>query len=102
MDRALTDLIRLSKRVGSDPSLVGVGGGNTSVKTDDGRHMYIKASGVHIGEVAEGAGWRRLNLEVVRGILNDPWVAQLPEAKRQAAIVARLAVACEDELGEGG
>jgi len=101
MERALADLIAISKRIGSDPELVGVGGGNTSVKTDDGRHMYIKASGVHIGQVVEGAGWRRLNVEVVRGILSDPWVAQLPESKRQSAIVERLAVACEDEV-EGG
>ncbi len=102
MDRALADLITMSKRIGTDPELVGVGGGNTSVKTDDGRHMYVKASGLHIAEVSEGAGWRRLNLDVARGILRDPWVAQLPEDRRQAAIAARLAVSCEDEMAEGG
>jgi NAD(P)-dependent dehydrogenase (short-subunit alcohol dehydrogenase family)/rhamnose utilization protein RhaD (predicted bifunctional aldolase and dehydrogenase) len=102
MDRALADLVEISKRVGRDPALVGVGGGNTSVKTDDGRHMYIKASGVHIGEVAEEVGWRRLNLGTVRSILTDRWVAQLPEEKRQAAIVARLSVACEDEVEAAG
>jgi len=38
----------------------------------------------------------------VREILRDPWVRGLPEDRRQAAIVARLAVACEDECDEGG
>jgi rhamnose utilization protein RhaD (predicted bifunctional aldolase and dehydrogenase) len=88
--------------VGTNPALVGVGGGNTSVKTEDGRHMYIKASGIHIGEVTEGSGWRRLDLKAVRSILTDSWVAELPENRRQAAIVARLAVACEDQFTEGG
>jgi len=101
MNRALADLIAISKHVGTDSMLVGVGGGNTSVKSDDGRHMYIKASGAHIRDVAEDRGWRRLNLEAVRSILSDPWIAQLPEEKRQASVAARLQVACEDEV-EGG
>ena len=33
------------------------GGGNTSVKTEDGRYMYIKASGTALKDMAKsGAG----------------------------------------------
>jgi rhamnose utilization protein RhaD (predicted bifunctional aldolase and dehydrogenase) len=45
MNKALIDLIKISNSTGRDPALVQGGGGNTSVKTDDGKYMYIKASG---------------------------------------------------------
>ncbi len=40
MDKALADLIRISNVTGKDPTLVQGGGGNTSVKTADGKYMY--------------------------------------------------------------
>ena len=45
MDKALAELIKISNATGKDPTLVQGGGGNTSAKTDDGKFMYIKASG---------------------------------------------------------
>ena len=51
MDKALTDLIRISNVTGRDSSLVAGGGGNTSVKTDDGKFMFIKASGTALKDM---------------------------------------------------
>jgi rhamnose utilization protein RhaD (predicted bifunctional aldolase and dehydrogenase) len=44
MDTALNELISMSNKVGKDKSLVLGNYGNTSVKTDDGRYMFIKAT----------------------------------------------------------
>jgi len=84
MDRALKDLIRISRSVGKDTSLVQGGGGNTSVKTADGRHMYIKASGTALKDMGERRGWRRLRLDPVLAILDDKSLGKLePTASRR-------------------
>jgi len=41
----LTQLLEISHGVGANPEYVQAGGGNTSVKSPDGRTMAIKASG---------------------------------------------------------
>ena len=58
-DKALTDLIRISNLVGKDPALVQGGGGNTSVKTADGKYMFIKASGTALKDMNATQGWRQ-------------------------------------------
>ena len=50
--KALGDLIELSRAVGSDPMIVQVGGGNTSVKDSFGTRMAITASGALLADVA--------------------------------------------------
>jgi NAD(P)-dependent dehydrogenase (short-subunit alcohol dehydrogenase family)/rhamnose utilization protein RhaD (predicted bifunctional aldolase and dehydrogenase) len=92
MDKALTDLIRISKTTGKDPSLVQGGGGNTSVKTSDGKYMYIKASGTALKDMSVKAGWRRMRLDAVLGIIKDKQLAGLPEPE----IANRLMFACDD------
>ncbi len=77
MDRALADLIRISREVGSDLALVQGGGGNTSVKTADGQFMYVKASGTALKDMSETRGWRRLRLAPVLDSLCDPALAAL-------------------------
>ena len=37
MNKTLTDLMKISHKPGNDPALVQGGGGNTSVKTPDGK-----------------------------------------------------------------
>jgi rhamnose utilization protein RhaD (predicted bifunctional aldolase and dehydrogenase) len=64
MDKALLELIKISNRVGKDSTLVQGGGGNTSVKTADGKYMYIKTSGTALRDMNEKQGWRRLQLEL--------------------------------------
>ena len=61
--RALLELIRISREVGCDPDLVQGGGGNTSVKSKDGRTMFVKASGTSLGQMDESHGWAELELD---------------------------------------
>src|SRR5262245_31377568 len=66
---ALDELIAISREVGADPDLVQGGGGNTSVKTRDGRRMLVKASGTALADMDRERGWAELDLESLRGIL---------------------------------
>src|SRR6185295_8207876 len=59
----LRDLVHISRAVGADPDLVQGGGGNTSVKTRDGRRMFVKASGTALAAMDAGRGWAELDLE---------------------------------------
>lgn len=100
-DQALGDFIRLSVSVGSDPLLVQGGGGNTSAKTDDGKFMYIKASGTALKDASETSGWRRMRIDQVLSVLNDDTLSELSPAEREANVVARLNLACSDCFGTG-
>ena len=51
LDKALAELITISNVTGKDPTLVQGGGGNTSVKTGDGKYMYIQASGTALKDM---------------------------------------------------
>jgi len=98
MDRALADLIKISNTVGADSKLVQGGGGNTSVKTADGKYMYIKASGTSLADMSAVAGWRRLRLDAVLAILSDKSLARLGVFERETAIVNRLKASCDDNI----
>jgi len=98
MNRALAELIKISNVTGKDPTLVQGGGGNTSVKTDDGKYMFIKASGTALKNMNKRAGWRRLRLDKVIEIVKDKQLAKLPAKTREPEIVHRLLLACEDEI----
>ncbi len=98
MDRALADLIRISRRVGRDSSLVQGGGGNTSVKTADGEHMYIKASGTAIKDIDEHRGWRRLRVAPVCAVIQDASLGGLGETARENEIARRLQLCCDDDV----
>ncbi len=56
----LRDFIEISKYAGERFDLIQAGGGNSSVKNDDGT-MYIKASGVYLSEVEENYGYAIVN-----------------------------------------
>jgi rhamnulokinase len=98
MDEALSQLIRISKKVGGDSTLVQGGGGNTSVKTADGKYMYIKASGTALKDMSEKAGWRRMRLNSVLAIIKDKSIAKLPTHPREIEVVNRLLLACDDKV----
>ena len=82
MDKALADLIRISNETGIDPTLVQGGGGNTSVKTDDGQYMYIKASGTALKDMNAKQGWRRLRLDLARSVVLDKSLAKMAPKRR--------------------
>ena len=98
MDKALADLIRISNETGIDPTLVQGGGGNTSVKTEDGQYMYIKASGTALKDMNAKQGWRRLKLDLARSVVLDKSLAKMPPRHREPEVVNRLLLACDDKI----
>ena len=98
MDKALADLIRISNETGIDPTLVQGGGGNTSVKTEDGKYMYIKASGTALKDMNSKQGWRRLRLDLARSVVLDKSLAKMNPQRREPEVVNRLLLACDDKI----
>ena len=101
MDKALADLIKISNTTGKDPALVLGGGGNTSVKTADGKYMYIKASGTALKDMDAKRGWRRLRIDAVLSILKDKTIPRLDPIKRETEVVNRLLLSCDDDVTSG-
>jgi len=101
MDKALADLIKISTTTGKDPQLVLGGGGNTSVKTADGRYMYIKASGTALKDMNAERGWRRLRIESVLSILSDKTLGKMDAIRRETEVVNRLLFSCDDSVTGG-
>jgi len=98
MDKYLSELIRVSSAVGEDSSLVQGGGGNTSVKTDDNKYMYIKASGTALKDMSFERGWRRLNIEAVLAVFQDKALAKMACHDRELEMVNRLLATCDDDV----
>ncbi len=101
MDKALADLIRISNATGKDSTLVQGGGGNTSVKSADGKYMYIKASGTALKDMNEKEGWRRIRLDAVLSVIRDKQLAKLDAGTREPEVVDRLLLACDDDVKTG-
>ena len=101
MDKALADLIRISNVTGKDSTLVQGGGGNTSVKTADGKYMYIKASGTALKDMSARKGWRRMRLDAVLAVIEDKALAALGPDEREPEVVDRLLLACDDNVKSG-
>jgi rhamnose utilization protein RhaD (predicted bifunctional aldolase and dehydrogenase) len=98
IDKALADLIKISNVTGKDPAIVQGGGGNTSVKTADGKYMYIKASGTDLKDMNKQTGWRKLRLDSVLAIIKDKSIAKLDVQRRETEVVNRLLLACDDNI----
>ncbi len=97
MKTPLQKLIKISNRLGSDRSLVLGAFGNTSVKTDDGQSMYIKASGTCLKEMTADRGWRKLKTQKIIDILNDSTFQQANSAESETKISTSLIKACCDD-----
>jgi len=97
MVNALRELVRISNTVGRDSALVLGGFGNTSVKTADGKYMYIKASGTALKEMDSKSGWRRLCVNSVLAILKDKSIAKMSIDKREAKVTKALLLSCDDK-----
>jgi NAD(P)-dependent dehydrogenase (short-subunit alcohol dehydrogenase family)/rhamnose utilization protein RhaD (predicted bifunctional aldolase and dehydrogenase) len=98
MDKALADLIRISRASGANSALVQGGSGNTSVKTSDGKFMYIKASGAALKDMNAARGWRRLRLATIPSIIQDKTIARGDVNKRETEVINRLLFACDDNI----
>jgi len=94
----LQDMLRISTSAGGDQRLVQGGGGNTSVKADGGRLMYVKASGTALGQMREGRGYRLVDVAKCAAIVGDERLRQMPASEREAEVLSRLMDCCVDEL----
>lgn len=85
---SLGDLIEISRRYGSDPAYVLLGGGNTSMKADS--VLYVKASGHALGQIDEH-GFVRMDL----ARLAEIWQRRYSDddAAREAEVLSDL-MAC--------
>lgn len=66
----IKELVRISNEIGKSKELVQAGGGNTSVKTEDGR-MFIKASGFTFSEMTETTGFAILGYDKIRKFFDE-------------------------------
>lgn len=64
------ELVRISNEIGQSKELVQAGGGNTSVKTEDGR-MFIKASGFTFSEMTENSGFAILDYDKIEKFFDE-------------------------------
>lgn len=86
MASALAELAEVCAVAGRGVRLVQAGGGNASIKSADGRRMWIKASGLRLADVHEDAGHVALDLVGLRASLQALAQAALPPA--DAALAA--------------
>jgi NAD(P)-dependent dehydrogenase (short-subunit alcohol dehydrogenase family)/rhamnose utilization protein RhaD (predicted bifunctional aldolase and dehydrogenase) len=94
MDKeSLTQLIAISRAVGANPAYVQAGGGNTSVKSQDGRTMAIKASGTPLTAMSETAGWVEVDTARALSIFDRKDLATLEANAREAGVVQHLSAA---------
>ena len=98
MDKCLSELIKISRKVGRNPLFAQGASGNTSVKTDDGKFMFIKASGTALADMSKNKGWRKIILEKARRIIKDKKLATMSAQKREAQIAKRLLACCQDKI----
>jgi NAD(P)-dependent dehydrogenase (short-subunit alcohol dehydrogenase family)/rhamnose utilization protein RhaD (predicted bifunctional aldolase and dehydrogenase) len=94
MDKqSLEQLIQISCTVGRRADYVQAGGGNTSVKSLDGRTMAIKASGTALTAMSESAGWVEVDVAAVLGIFEKQDLATLDTDMREARVLQHLSSA---------
>jgi NAD(P)-dependent dehydrogenase (short-subunit alcohol dehydrogenase family)/rhamnose utilization protein RhaD (predicted bifunctional aldolase and dehydrogenase) len=89
-NESLQELIVISREVGANPDYVQAGGGNTSVKSQDGQRMAIKASGTPLTAMSESAGWVELDTAAVLSIFDRKDLAQLETNAREARVLQHL------------
>src|SRR5208283_1322734 len=94
MDKqSLAQLIEISRAVGTRTDYVQAGGGNTSVKSPDGRTMAIKASGTALTAMSESTGWVEVDIAAVLSIFEQRDLAQLDSDTREARVLQHFAAA---------
>ena len=94
MDKeSLAQLIAISHAAGANLDYVQAGGGNTSVKSHDGRTMAIKASGTPLTAMSETAGWVELDTARVLSIFDRHELATLDSSAREARVLEHLSSA---------
>jgi len=86
MTRELTDHITISHYLGSNPSYVQAGGGNTSIKSG-ASEMLIKSSGVPLRDMSETKGWVKLSIPAIMALYDDADLRQCAPAEREKRVL---------------
>lgn len=82
-------LVEISKYAGERFDLVQAGGGNSSVKLDDGA-MLIKASGFSLSDVEKNSGYSKVNTNDIASIVNNTQLFTLKDKREREAFTASL------------
>jgi len=85
----LEDLKEISKYAGERFDLVQAGGGNSSVKFDNGE-MVIKASGYSLSEVNVNNGYSRVLREPIARIVKNTTIINEADKRRKESLTAEL------------
>lgn len=89
----LKDFIEISKYAGTRFDLVQSGGGNSSVKNEDGT-MYIKASGYSLSDVEENFGYTIVNNEEITKIFEDKNILSTYDKHELNILVSEYILKC--------
>ncbi|MDG0794539.1 class II aldolase/adducin family protein [Cohnella ginsengisoli] len=81
----LKQLIQMSKYAGERLDLIQAGGGNSSVKFEDGT-MAIKASGFLLSDLSENRGYSIVNNQLVTSIMESPQIVASEDKKSKESI----------------
>ena len=94
MDKqSLAQLVESSRAVGSREDYVQAGGGNTSIKSPDGKTMAIKASGTALTAMTETAGWVEVDIAAILKIFERNDLAAMETDAREARVLQHLSSA---------
>ncbi|MBI5417184.1 class II aldolase [Candidatus Poribacteria bacterium] len=85
----LEKFVRLSLYFGERFDLVQAGGGNSSVKLDDGT-MLIKASGFSLSDVSLNKGYSKVNNELIVKIIENKVLKNITDRRERDARVKEL------------
>ena len=85
----LRQFLHLSRYAGERFDLVQAGGGNSSLKLDDGT-MLIKASGFSLSEVSAKKGYAKVCLDKVLGILSHEPLLAIGDKREQEALASTM------------
>lgn len=89
MEKALNDLVEISRFFGHDKEAVIAGGGNTSYKTQE--HIWVKASGTSLGSITK-EGFVQLDRQKLKVIAEKTYPENSEE--REHAVKTDLYAAC--------
>lgn len=83
------ELVEISKYAGERFDLVQAGGGNSSVKFDNGE-MIIKASGCLLSDVSENSGYSRIYTKDIANIVKNTEIINTSDKRKRESLTASL------------
>jgi len=89
-NRDIEWLLHISHVLGANPRLVQAGGGNTSVKSADGKRMYIKASGTPLSHMTPKAGWVCVDIATITALFSRADLQELSPRERESEVLGVL------------